>query len=193
MLLYRILMHIKVVLSDSTLAVKRVHQKLSETALAAFAKKCQDVQKLHKHIMSHLKSINDVPPPLISTSMLKAYWQISTGPNCWSSYVTTLQNDKMMGTHLTHSELIQWAGKMYANLKEHELTSASANEAQASMTKTATPKKSGAPKLDLMLDTDGKAMLMKMITDSINKHVTKTIAKNTVYRNDGKEVDGPKQ
>jgi hypothetical protein len=39
MLLYRILMHVKVVLSDSTLAVEHVHQKLSKTALAAFAKK----------------------------------------------------------------------------------------------------------------------------------------------------------
>jgi hypothetical protein len=83
-LLYRILMHVKVVLSDSTLVVKCVHQKLSETALAAFAKKCQDVQKLHEHIASHLKSINNVPRPLITTSMLKAYWQISTRPN-WSS------------------------------------------------------------------------------------------------------------
>jgi hypothetical protein len=35
-------------------------------------------------------------------------------------------------------------------------------------------------------------MLMKMITDSINKHVTKTIAKNTVHKNDGKEADGAK-
>jgi hypothetical protein len=88
MLLHRILMHVKVVLSDSMLAVKRIHQKLSKTALAGFAKKCQDVQKLHEQITSHLKSIN-VPPPLMMTSMLKAYQQINAGPN-WSSYVMTL-------------------------------------------------------------------------------------------------------
>jgi hypothetical protein len=190
-LLYCILMHVKVVLLDATLAVKRVHQKLSEVALAAFAKKCQEVQKLHEHISSHLKSINNVPPPLMMTSMLKAYRQINTKPN-WSSYITTLQNDKMPGMHRTHSELIRMAGKMYANLKEHELTSASANTAQVDATKAATPKKSGVPKLDLTSDADGKAMLMKMITDSVNEHVTKMIAKNTVYKNDGKEADRAK-
>jgi hypothetical protein len=98
----------------------------------------------------------------------------------------------MTGTHLMHSELIQRAGEMYANLKEHELTSASTNKVQALMTKMVTPKKSGAPKLDLTSDADGKVMLMKMITDSINEHVTKTITKNTVYKNNGKEVDGAK-
>jgi hypothetical protein len=71
-LLYHILMHIKVVLSDSMLAVEHVNQKLSKTALAGFAKKCQDVQKLHKHITSHLKSINNVPPLLMTTSMLRS-------------------------------------------------------------------------------------------------------------------------
>jgi hypothetical protein len=121
--------------------------------------------------------------------MLKAYRQISARPN-WSLYIMTLQNDKMTGTHLTHSELIQQAGEMYANLNEHDLTSASANQAQALTTKTATQKKSGAPKLDLMSDADGKAMLMKMITDSVNEHVTRTIAKNTKYKNDRKEADG---
>jgi hypothetical protein len=110
-LLYRILMHVKVVLSNSTLAVKCVHQKLSEVALAAFTKKCQDVQKLHEHISSHLKLINNVPPPLMTTSMLMVHQQINAGPN-WSSYVTTLQNEKMTGMHRTHSELIQMAGKM---------------------------------------------------------------------------------
>jgi hypothetical protein len=190
-LLYRILMHVKVVLSDSTLAIELVHQKLSKVALASFAKKCQDIQKLHKHISSHLKSINNVLPPLMMTSMFKAYQQINAGPN-WSSYVTTLQNDKMTCMHRTHSELIQMAGEMYTNLKEHKLTSASANTAQADATKATTPKKSGVPKLDLMSDAASKAMLMKMITDSINEHVTKTIAKNTVCKNDGKEVDGAK-
>jgi hypothetical protein len=155
-LLYRILMHITVVLSDSTLAVKCVHQKLSEVTLAAFAKKCQNIQNLHEHISSHLKSINNVPPPLMMTSMLKAYRQINAGPN-WSSYVTTLQNDKMTGMHCTHSELIQMAGEMYANLKANELTSTSANTAQAVATKAATPKKSRVPKLDLTSDTNGKA------------------------------------
>jgi hypothetical protein len=48
--------------------------------------------------------------------------------------------------------------------------------AQADATKAANPKKSGAPKLDLTSDANGKAMLMKMITDSINEHMTKTIA-----------------
>jgi hypothetical protein len=182
-------MHVKVVLSDSTLAIEHDHQKLSEVTLAAFAKKCQDVQKLHEHISSHLKSINNVPPPLMTASMLKAYWQINAGPN-WSSYVTTLQKDKMTGMHCTHSELIQMASKMYANLKEHELASTSANTVQADATKVGTPKKSGTPKLNLMSDADGKAMLMKMITDNINEHVTKTIAKNTVYKNDRKEADG---
>jgi hypothetical protein len=159
--------------------------------LAAFTKKCQDVQKLHEHISSHLKLINNMPLPLMMTSMLKAYQQINAGPN-WSSYVTTLQNDKTTGMHRTHSELIQMAGKMYANLKEHELTSASTNKAQADATKVATPKKSGVPKLDLTSDADGKAMLMKMITDSINKHVTKMITKNTIYKNNEKEADGAK-
>jgi hypothetical protein len=85
MLLYCILMHVKVVLSDSTLAVELFHQKLSKVTLAAFAKKCQDVQKLHEHISSHLKLIYNVPPPLMTrTSMLKAYQQINAGPN-WSS------------------------------------------------------------------------------------------------------------
>jgi hypothetical protein len=190
-LLYCILMHVKVVLSDLTLAVECFHQKLSKVALAAFAKKCQDIQKLHEHISSHLKSINNEPPPLMTTSMLKAYRQINAGPN-WSSYVTTLQNDKMTSTHRTHLELIQMAGEMCSNLKEHELTSASANATQADATKAATPQKSGVPKLDLTSDADGKAMLMKMNTDSINEHVTKTIAKNTVYKNDGKEADGAK-
>jgi hypothetical protein len=187
MLLYHILMHIKVVLLDSMLAVECVHQK-RETALARFAKKCQDIQKLHEHITSHLKSINNVPPPLMTTSKLKAYQQIHTGPN-WSLYVTTLQNKKMTGTHHMHVQLIQWVGKMYANLKEHELTLVSANEAQAAATKATTLKKSGAPRLDLTLDGDGKTMLMKMITDSINEHVTKTIAENTVYKNDRKDMD----
>jgi hypothetical protein len=173
MLLYRILMHVKVVLLDSTPAVERVDQKLSENALAAFAKKCQDIQKLHEHISSHLKSINNVPPPLMMTSMLKAYRQINAGPN-WSLYVTTLQNNKMTGMHCTHVELIQMAGEMYANLKEHKLTSASANTVQADATKAAAPKKSGTPKLDLTSDLgDGKAMLMKIIANSINEHVPK--------------------
>jgi hypothetical protein len=183
-------MHVKVVLSDSMLTVKCVHQKLSKTALAGFAKKCQDAQKLHEHITSHLKSISNVPLPLMMTYMLKAYRQINARPN-WSSYVMTLQNKKMTGTHHMHMQLIQWwVSKMYANLKEHELTLVSANEAQAAATKATTPKKSGAPRLDLMSDGKGKAILMKMITDSINKHVTKTIAKNTMYKNGRKDVDG---
>jgi hypothetical protein len=94
----------------------------------------------------------------------------------------------MTGMHHTHVELILMAGEMYANLKEHELTSASTNMAQVDATKAATPKKSGAPKLNLVTsDANGKAMLMKMITDSINEHVT---TKNTMYKNDGKEADG---
>jgi hypothetical protein len=134
--------------------------------------------------------INNVPPPLMTTSMLKkAYRQINARPN-WSSYIMTLQNKKMTGTHHTHAKLIQRVSEMYANLNEHELTSVSANKAQAAATKVTTLKKSGAPRLDLMSDGDGKAMLMKMITDSVNKHVTKTIAKNTVYKNDGKDTDG---
>jgi hypothetical protein len=146
-LLYRILMHVKVVvLLDSMLAVKYVHQKLSKTALARFAKKCQDVQKLHEHITSHLKSINNMALPLMTTSMLKAYRQINAGPH-WSSYVTTLQNEKMTGTHHTHAQLIQrWVSIMYANLKEHELTSVSTNKAQASATKAKTLKKVQSPK-----------------------------------------------
>jgi hypothetical protein len=132
-----------------------------------------------------------MPPPLMMTSMLKAYRQINAGPN-WSPYVTTLQNKKMTGTHHMHVQLIQWVGQMYANHKVHKLTSVSANEAQAVATKVTTPKKSGAPRLDLTSDGDGKAMLMKMITDSINEHVTKTIAKNTVYKNHGKDADGAK-
>jgi hypothetical protein len=54
--------------------------------------------------------INNVPPLLMTTLMRKAYWQMNTGPN-WSSYVTTLQNDKMTGTHRTHSELIKWLAR----------------------------------------------------------------------------------
>jgi hypothetical protein len=178
MLLYPILMHVKVVLSNSNMAVERFHQKLSEVSFwPHLPKKCQDIQKLHEHISSHLKSINNVLPPLMMASMLKAYRQINARPNC-SSYVTTLQNNKMTGTNRTHSELIQMAGEMYANLKEHKLTSTSANTAQADATKAATPKKSGAPKLDLKSDANSKAMLMK------------TITKNTVYKNDGKETDG---
>jgi hypothetical protein len=84
------------------------------------------VQKLHKHITSHLKSINNMPPPLMTTSMLKAYQQINAGPN-WSSYVMTLQNKKMTSTHHMLAQLIRWVNKLYTNLKEHELTSVSAN------------------------------------------------------------------
>jgi hypothetical protein len=83
--------------------------KLSENALAAFAKKCQDVQKLHEHITSHLQSINNVPPPAIDDNLnaqgLSADQrraQLVIG-----SYVTTLQNEKMIGTHHTHLQLIQ--------------------------------------------------------------------------------------
>jgi hypothetical protein len=103
--------HVKVVLLDLTLAVERVHQKLSKVTLAAFTKKCQDIQKLHEHISSHLKLINNVPLPLMTTSMLKAYRQINAGPN-WSSYNTTLQNDKMtdMHTALTRS-LSRWPAR----------------------------------------------------------------------------------
>jgi hypothetical protein len=83
------------------------------------------------------------------------------------------------------------AGEMYANLKEHKLTSASANTVQADATKAATPKKSGIPKLNLALDLGkGKAMLMKMITDSINEHMTKTVAKNTIYKNNREYTGG---
>jgi hypothetical protein len=73
------------------------------------------------------------------------------------------------------------------NLKEHELTLVGANKAQAAANKTVTPKKSSM--LNLTSDLgDSKAMLMKMITDSFNKHVTKTITKNTVYNNNRKDA-----
>jgi hypothetical protein len=81
--------------------------------------------------------------------------------------------------------------EMVNNLKEHELTSASTNTAQADATNAATPKKSGVPKLDLASDIgEGKAMLMKMIANSVNKHVTKTVAKNAIYKNNGEDAGG---
>jgi hypothetical protein len=60
-------------------------------------------------------------------------------------------------------------------------------------TKLATPKKSGTPKLDLALDLGkGKAMLMKMIANSVNEHMTKTVTKNTIYKNNGEDAGGAK-
>jgi hypothetical protein len=91
----------------------------------------------------------------------------------------------------SHTRAAHRAGRQ--NVRQSQGTRAhlsSANKAQAVATKVTTLKKSGAPRLDLTSDGDGKAMLMKMITDSVNEHVTKTIVKNTVYKNDGKDVDG---